>query len=108
LIIVDYGDLIKSSRSYDQKRLEEEAIKNAKPEDTDVIVPIVESVKTVRGEVSTNTAIKYNDFELVNLDEVPREYLVLDESKVKEAINKGGVAEIKGIKIVPKVRFTNR
>src|SRR3990167_1938958 len=89
-------------RNEEQKRLEAEAIKNAKPEDTDVIVPIVESVKTVRGEVSTNTAIKYNDYELVDLNEVPREYLMLDESKVKEAINKGRVAEIKGIKIVPK------
>lgn len=95
-------------RQDEQKRLEAEAIKNAKPEETDVIVPVVESVKTVRGDVSTSTAIKYNDFELVNIDEVPREYLMLDESKVKEAINKSGINSISGIKIIKKIRFNSR
>ena len=95
-------------RDEEQKRLEAEAIKKAKPEDTDVIVPIVESIKTSRGAIATSTAIKYNDFELINLDEVPREYLILDDSKVKNAINDGKVDAIAGIKIIPKVRFNSR
>lgn len=95
----------------ENKRLEEEAIAKAQAEQstsTDIVVPIVESVKTTRGQVSTTTGTTYNDFELVDLSLVPREYLMLDESKVKEAINRGGVKEIAGIKIEEKVRFTSR
>lgn len=95
-------------RQEEQKRLENEAIKNAKPEDTDVVVPVVESLKTARGSVSTTTGITYNDFEVINADEIPREYLKPDESKIQNAINAGKVTEIKGIKIIPSVRFTNR
>lgn len=95
-------------RQEEQRRLEAEAVANAKPTDTDIIVPVVESVKTTKGQVATSTAIKYNDFEVINLDEIPREYLMLDESKIKEAINKGKVKEIKGIKIVEKIRFNSR
>lgn len=95
-------------RAEEQRRLEEEAIKNAPKEATDVAVPVVESIKTTQGNVGKNTAIKYFDFEVVNVNEVPREYLTLDESKVKDAINKGGVKEIKGLKIVEKVRFSSR
>mgnify|MGYP007083423593 CR=1 FL=1 len=89
----------------------EEAIAKAQAEQStspDIIVPVVESVKTTKGQVSTTTGTTYNDFELVDLNLVPREYLMLDESKVKEAINRGGVKEISGIKIEEKVRFTSR
>jgi hypothetical protein len=95
-------------RQEEQKRLENEAIKNAKPEDTDVVVPVVESLKTTRGSVSTTTGITYNEFEVINADEIPREYLMPDESKIKNAINAGKVKEIKGIKIIQSVRFSNR
>lgn len=104
--------LVEQKRIADEnKRLEEEAITKAKEENstsTDIVVPIVEQVKTTHGNVATTTGITYNDFELVDLNLVPREYLMLDESKVKEAINKGGVKEIAGIKIEEKVRFTSR
>ncbi len=95
-------------RQEEQKRLEAEAIANAKPEDTDVIVPVVESIKTTHGQVSTTTGIKYYEFEIDNPIDVPKEYWKIDEDKIKEAINKGGVKEIPGIKIIEKVRFTNR
>lgn len=94
-------------RQEEQKKLEEQAIKEA-GDSPDVIVPIVESVKTTRGQVSTTTGIKYNDFEIVDEALIPREYLMVDESKIKEAINKGGVKSISGIKITEQVRFTNR
>lgn len=94
-------------RQAEQKKLEEQAIAEV-GDNPDVIVPIVESVKTTKGQVSTTTGIKYNTFEIVDESLVPREYLMLDESKIKEAINKGGVKSISGIKIVEQVRFTNR
>jgi len=42
--------------------------------------------------------VKRWTFEVVNLDEVPREYLMIDDKKVKEAI-KNEVREIKGLNI---------
>lgn len=104
----NYYLLEEKKRQEEQKRLEEEAIKNAKPEDIDIIVPIVESIKTTHGEVSTTTGIKYNEFEIIDETLIPREYLMVDESKIKTAINKGGVKSIDGIKIIENVRFTNR
>lgn len=106
----------------EQKRLEEEAIKKANEEaeriaketktevvvPADVVVPVVESIKTTRGSVSTNTAIKYNEYEVTDETLVPREYLILDDSKINNAINRGGIKEIHGIKIIEKVRFNSR
>lgn len=114
--------LEEAKRNEEQKRLEAEAIAKANAEaealaketntpvvlPTDIIVPIIESPKTTRGQVATSTAIKYNEFEVVDASLVPREYLMVDESKIKEAINKGGVESIAGIKIIPKVRFLSR
>lgn len=95
-------------RQEEQKRLEEEAVANAKPEDTDILVPVVESAKTVRSTVATTSAIKYNEYEVLDEMEVPREYLMLDDKKIKEAINKGQVKEIKGLKIIETARLTSR
>lgn len=94
-------------RREEQKKLEEQAIKEA-GDNPDVIVPIVESVKTTHGNVSTTTGIKYNDFTIIQEELIPREYLMVNESAIKEAINKGGIKEIPGVKIEEKVRFTNR
>lgn len=109
-------------RQAEQKRLEEEAIKKANEEaeriakenktevvvPCDIVVPVVESIKTTRGEIGTTTGIKYNDFIIIDENLIPREYLIVNESAIREAINKGGVKEIAGIKIQEKVRFTNR
>ena len=95
-------------RQEEQKRLEEEAVANATPNQNDIIVPVVESAKTVRSSVATTSAIKYNEYEVVNEMEVPREYLMIDDKKIKEAINKGQVTEIKGLKIIETARLTSR
>lgn len=95
-------------RQEEQKRLEEEAIKNTPIDCPDVIVPVVESIKTTRGNVATNTAIKYYEFEVVNPIDVPKEYWIIDEDKIKKAINAGGIKQIPGIKIIEKIRFNSR
>jgi len=109
-------------RAEEQKRLEDDAIKKANEDaeklaketktevivPTDVIVPVVEAIKTTKGQVSTTTGIKYNDFTIVDEMLVPREYLIVNESAIRDAINRGGIKEIAGIRIEEKVRFNSR
>lgn len=97
-VMAEYFVIEEKKRQEEQKRLEAEAINNAKPEDCDVIVPVVESLKTSKGSISTTSMVKSYEFEIVNELEIPREYLMVDESKIKKAIN-AGVKEMKGILI---------
>lgn len=65
---------------------------------------------TVRGSYGsvTSSRIVYK-FEVEDLSHVPREYLVLDESKVRKAINGDKrVESIPGIKIIEDVQLTSR
>jgi hypothetical protein len=65
------------------------------------------TVRSAYGAV-TSSRIVYK-FELEDLDQVPREYLVLDESKVRKAINgEKRVESIPGIKIIEDVSLTSR
>lgn len=70
----------------------------------------IEKPNTVRGSYGsvTSSRIVYK-FEVEDLSQVPREYLVLDESKVRKAINGDKrVESIPGIKIVEDVQLTSR
>lgn len=83
----------------EQKKLEAEALKKAKAEGkSEVEVAIVNNIKTQRADFSTATLKKIWTFEVISEIEIPREYLTVDEKKIKEAI-KNGVREIKGVKI---------
>lgn len=85
----------------ENKRLEAEAIANAKPTDTDIIVPVVESIKTTRGDLSTTTMREDWLFEMINPDEVDRSLCSPDSKKIQALID-SGVREIKGVKIFNK------
>lgn len=93
-------------RQEEQKRLEEEAIANANPEDCDVVVPVVEEIKTTKGSIATTTMIKDFKFEIIDESLIPREYLIPDEAKIKKAINSG--VEIPGIKSIENYRTNSR
>jgi hypothetical protein len=107
-----------------REKLEQEAIEKAralekqgKHEDADEVLETAEkavdrihqptTVRSTYGAV-TSSRIVYK-FEVEDLNKVPREYLVLDESKVRKAINGDNrVTEIPGIKIVEDVQITSR
>ena len=82
----------------ENKRLEAEAIKSAKKSDTDIIVPVVESIKTTRGSCSTTTMIERWSFSIVNPDEVERQLCSPDEKKLQGLVD-AGIREIKGVRV---------
>lgn len=63
-----------------------------------------ETLKTIEGTLKKET--KWS-FDLLELDKVPREFLMLDEKKVKEAIN-NGIREIDGLNILQKEEYILR
>lgn len=71
-----------------------EEIKLPKP-----VMPAAPS--TVRTESGSSSQAKGWDFTVTNLQEVPREHMMLDESSIRRAI-KAGVRAIPGLKIFPK------
>lgn len=104
-----------------REKLEREALENAAKAETPQAAEQVmntaikaadriEKPSTVRGAYGsvTSSRIVYK-FEVEDLSQVPREYLMLDESKVRKAINgENRVQSIPGIKIVEDVQLTSR
>jgi len=84
----------------EQARIDAEALKKAQDEKlSEVTVPVVNTqVKTQRGDFSTNTVVKRWTWEVEDEQLILRQYLVIDKSKITEAVRRG-VREIPGVKI---------
>ncbi len=83
----------------EQKKLEAKALEDAKKnKQSEVVVPIVNEVKSHRGDLATATVSKKWMYKLLDENLVPREYLIVDESKIKLAI-KEGTRKIAGVEI---------
>lgn len=84
----------------EQKLLEAEALKKAKEEGkSEIEVAIVnQEVKTQRGDLATTSVKKVWKFTVEDETKVPREYLCVDEKKIKLAMS-DGVRKIEGVKI---------
>lgn len=54
--------------------------------------------KTIHSDSGAVTFAKKMDFRIVNEDEIPREFLIVDEKKIRKAISEG-VRSIKGVDI---------
>jgi len=72
----------------------------------DVIIPA--KTGPLRSESGTLSIIKFWDFEIVDPDAVPRKYLKVDEAKIREAIQKGGIRHISGVRIFENQRTQRR
>lgn len=76
-------------------------------------IAVVESLKAHKAEVKNIEASKVAQtrkhwtFDLIDLDKVPREFLVLDEKKVRAAILEGRT-EIEGLKIYQELKVAIR
>lgn len=70
------------------------------PKDIDLMTKQPEAIetKTTRGNIATTSMVETWDFEIINAEEVERQYCSPDERLIRQAI-KSGVREIKGIKI---------
>ena len=83
----------------EQKKIDAAAMAQAKKTNTlEVTVPIVNDIKTIKSAGATTTVKKVWTFKLDSLNDVPREYLILDTARVREAIREGK-REIPGISI---------
>lgn len=81
-----------------KKRAEEEAAKNAVVAPT-VAAPVVqEAPKVTRTEAGSASQRKVWTFEIEDPGAVPREYLTVDEKKIRDAVRMG-VREIAGVRI---------
>lgn len=83
----------------EQKAIEEKAMEEAKKnKQSEVIVPIVNDIKTQRGDVSTTTVKKIWKWEITDESLVPREYLCVNGPAITQAI-RDGVKTIEGLRI---------
>lgn len=84
----------------EQDRIDREALARAKKKNIDQVeVPVVTNQnKTQYGNIATVTVRKVWTYKVTNPEQVPREYLILDEKKIKEEI-KTGKRVIPGLKI---------
>lgn len=97
-MIVFYRDEQKR-RDDEQKRIEQEALQKAtENKQSEVVVPVVNDIKTQRGDVATTTVKKIWTFEVVDPAIVPVTYMTIDARKINDAI-RDGVREINGIRI---------
>ena len=100
----------------EQRKIEAEALKKLKKEEderkereqetgvkeeaiSEVEVPVINDIKSTKGDIATSTMTQTYDFEVVDIDKVPREYLIIDRVAIGQEIRKSkGKIEIAGIK----------
>lgn len=84
----------------EQRRIEKEAEKKIKKEGiSEIEVPIVNDIKSTKGDIATSTMTQTYDFEITDETKIPREYLMPDEIKIRKALRESkGTIKIKGIK----------
>ena len=89
--MLDYYKETQQRKNEEQARIDAEALEKARQGNvSEVQVPIVnEEVKTQRGDVSTITIRKVWTFKITDETKIPRDYLVVDERKIREAIRNG-------------------
>jgi hypothetical protein len=91
-----------------QAELDAKALELAKNEHiSEVIVPVVNNIKTQRGEVATITVRKNWKFRIVDPTLVPDEFYSIDESLIKEAVNKGR-RKVEGVEIFQEDSISTR
>lgn len=89
-----------------QQQLEDEAVANADDENPDVVVPVVQSIKKTKGQISTTSMVAHNTYEIIDETLIPREYLMPDEKKIGASIRKG--VEVPGVKLIKGFKPTSR
>lgn len=108
--IKDYRAMVEAQRVKEQKRLDAEAQANLTE---DALIPEAIALivrgqsKTLQTLMGKITFVNVRKWRLVNLQDVPREYFILDEAKITKLV-KGGIDHIPGIQMyweeIPQVR----
>ena len=89
----------KRQAEYAAKIAEEQAKTKLEKREAEIVLPPPSIIQTqTRGSSSTASNRKVWKYEILDETKIPREYLIIDESKIKAMI-KAGVREIAGVKI---------
>lgn len=92
-------DRLRALAEKEQKRLEKQAEKKGLPAPPPVVVPVSQApAKTIQTGMGSATSKTVWDFDIIDEDQIPRAYLVVDQAKIR-AVVKAGVREIPGVKI---------
>lgn len=90
--------LRKAAEEEQKKRAQEAEEKGLEPPAPAVVPYVAPPEKSVKAGLGTVTAKKTWAFEIVDESQIPREYLTVDEKKIRAAVQ-SGVREIAGVKI---------
>lgn len=83
----------------EQKRLEKKAEKTGQPAPPPIVIPMIEQApKTIQADLGSATTKTVWDFQIIDESLIPREYLIVDERKIR-AVVKAGIREIPGVRI---------
>ena len=89
----------KRQAEYAAKIAEEQAKAKLEKREVEIVIPPPAIIQTItRGTSSTASSRKVWKFEILDESKIPRQYLIVDESKIRAAI-KLGTREIEGVKI---------
>ncbi len=97
LLVEKIDDWKEKSRKQEEEA-EQDAIELAREMGSEVMPQFTESHEKIRSKGASSYEVEEWKFSLENLEEVPREFLKIEEEKVKTMI-KCGVRQISGIKI---------
>lgn len=100
--LLEKQNLSKKAQKEEEKRIEEEkAEKLRESEQTDFNFNDADfkQNKTIHSDAGSATFRKDWDFKIIDETKVPREYLIVDEKAIRNAIKKNGVRSIEGIEI---------
>lgn len=83
----------------EQQRIEKKAEKKGLPAPPPMVMPVVQSApKTIRATLGSASTKTVWDFKITDESLIPREYLVVDEKKIR-AVVKAGIRNIPGVAI---------
>ena len=110
-VMVEWNVVEQKRLDEEQQKIEDEALEKLKESgESDVDVEVVNGgLKSTKGDIATSTMTQTYTFEVENIAEVPREYLIVDSVKVgKEVRESKGRAKIAGIKNITINKINSR
>ena len=99
--------LAEQKKKDNEQLLLEEKAKADNPQADAIVVDVVNNIKTQRGEEGLSTVRKRWTFKVEDQESVPREFLMVNEVRVRQAIA-GGCRGIAGIKVYQEESISTR
>lgn len=102
-----YREELRKKAEAEQRAAEQAARKKAEKKGIDPDAVVVEEAPAPAKRTDFGTFKQVADFEVQDLNQIPRSYLMADEKKIRQAV-KEGIREIPGVRIFMREDFTRR